>query len=88
MVITDGSRMIATRYSTDPHNESRTLYFARGKKYVCEGNVCKMLPENGRNSSILVASEKLDEFIDEWVLVEDNKILLIDKVTFLILFLY
>lgn len=79
MVITDGSRMIATRYSTDPDNESRTLYYARGKKYVCEGNVCQMLPDNGSNHSILVASEKLDEFIEEWVPVADNKVLLIEK---------
>lgn len=79
MVITDGSRMIATRYSTDPNNESRTLYYAKGRKYVCEGNVCKMLPENGKNSSILVASEKLDEFVEEWIPVADNKVLLIDK---------
>ena len=79
MVITDGSRMIATRFSTDPDNESRTLYFTKGKKYVCEGNVCKMLPDNGRASSMLVVSEKLDEFVEEWVPVPDNHILMIDK---------
>jgi hypothetical protein len=38
-----------------------------------------MLPENGKNSSILVASEKLDEFVEEWIPVADNKVLLIDK---------
>lgn len=79
MVVTDGARMLATRYSTDPDNESRTLYYAKGRKYVCEGNVCKMLPDNGASSSILVASEKLDEFKEEWVPVEDNKILMIDR---------
>jgi predicted glutamine amidotransferase len=79
MVVTDGARMLATRYSTDPDNESRTLYFSKGRKYVCEGNVCKMLPGNGQTSSILVVSEKLDEFVDEWIPVADNQILMIDS---------
>lgn len=78
LVVTDGYRLIATRYSTEPARESRTLYFAKGKKYVCEGNQCKMLPDNGKTSSILVVSEKLDEFVEEWHPVPDNTLLMID----------
>jgi len=79
MVITDGNRMIATRYSTDPNHVSRTLYIAQGKKYVCEGNICHMLPANGNISSVLVVSEKLDEFAEKWIPIKDNCILMIDK---------
>jgi predicted glutamine amidotransferase len=79
LVISDGKRLLATRYSTDPNNESRTLYYSRGQKYVCEGNQCRMIPENGSAASILIVSEKLDEFVDEWVPVADNTILLIDE---------
>ena len=79
MVVTDGTRIIATRYSTNPKKESRTLYFAKGHKYVCEGNLCKMLPADGGNGSILVVSEKLDEFVEEWVKIPDNHALLIEK---------
>ena len=79
MVITDGTRVIATRYSTKPKEESRTLYFAKGQKYVCEGNLCKMLPADGGNGSILIVSEKLDEFVKEWVKIPENHALLVEK---------
>lgn len=79
MVISDGSRLIATRYSTNPEEESRTLYFTRGQKYVCEGNFCQMLPLKDEHGSILVVSEKLDEFVEEWTLVPDNHALLVEK---------
>lgn len=79
MVITDGTRVIATRYSSNPEEESRTLYFAKGRKYVCEGNICKMLPQDGGNGSILIVSEKLDEFVKEWVKIPENNALLVEK---------
>jgi predicted glutamine amidotransferase len=79
MVITDGTRVIATRYSSNPEEESRTLYFTKGRKYVCEGNICKMLPEDGGNGSILIVSEKLDEFVKEWVKIPENNALLVEK---------
>ena len=79
MVITDGTRVIATRYSSNPQEESRTLYFAKGQKYVCEGNLCKMLPEDGGNGSILIVSEKLDEFVKEWIKIPENHALLVEK---------
>ena len=79
MVVTDGHRMIATRYSSAPEKESRTLYYTHGEKYVCEGNVCKMLPPNQRSKSMLIVSEKLDGFVDEWIKVPDNHALLVNK---------
>ena len=79
MVITDGTRLIATRYSTQPENDSRTLYFAKGKKYVCHGNQCHMIAQDGKPGSILVVSEKLDEFVEEWIPIPDNHALLVEK---------
>jgi predicted glutamine amidotransferase len=79
MVVTDGERMIATRYSSDPEKESRTLYFTHGKEYVCEGNICRMLPANKRTDAMLIVSEKLDEFVEEWTPVPDNHALLVEN---------
>jgi len=79
MVITDGRRLIATRYSTNPTKDSRTLYFARGEKYVCEGNVCHMIESEASPKSILVVSEKLDEFVEEWIKVPENHALLVEE---------
>ncbi len=78
LVVTDGYRMIATRYSSAPEKESRTLYYTQGEKYVCEGNVCRMLPPSEHSKSMLIVSEKLDDFVDEWVKVPDNHALLVD----------
>lgn len=78
MVITEGSRLIATRYSTNPKEESRTLYFARGQKYVCEGNICRMLPTNKLADAMLIVSEKLDEFVEEWTQVPENHALMVE----------
>ncbi len=77
MVITDGKRMLATRYSTQPEKENRTLYLATGSRYVCEGNVCRMIQEDTRGS-ILIASEKLDDFVEKWIKVPDNHAVMID----------
>ena len=79
MVVTDGARLLATRYSTNPKEESRTLYYAKGKKYACRGNLCQMLPEDGPPGSVLVVSEKLDEFEEEWRKVPDNHALLVEN---------
>ena len=79
MVVTDGQRMIATRYSSAPEKESRTLYFTHGKKYVCEGNICRMLPANKHTDAMLIVSEKLDEFVEEWTPVPDNHALLVEN---------
>ena len=79
MVVTDGYRMIATRYSSAPEKESRTLYYTHGEKYVCEGNVCRMLPPSSRSNSMLIVSEKLDGFVEEWVAVPENHALLVNQ---------
>ncbi len=79
IVVTDGNRMIITRYSTDPEWESRTLYFAHGKEYVCEGNECRMIRNGNHTGSLLVVSEKLNENTDEWTLVPDNHCLMVEK---------
>ena len=78
MVITNGIRMLATRYSTHPEIEERTLYFTSGSRYVCENNVCRMIKDGERPGSVLVASEKLDDF-DEWTVIPSNHCLMVEK---------
>ena len=78
MVITNGVRLIATRYSTDSTKEMRTLYFSTGEKYVCDGNICRMIQNGDQVRSILVASERLDD-VGEWSEVPTNHCLMVDK---------
>ena len=49
------------------------------KEYVCEGNICRMLPANKHTDAMLIVSEKLDEFVEEWTPVPDNHALLVEN---------
>ena len=78
MVITSGTKMLASRYSTDPEKENRTLYFTSGKKYVCEDGMCRMVQDEGNIKSILVVSERLDD-VGEWTTIPANHCLTVEK---------
>jgi predicted glutamine amidotransferase len=77
-LITDGSKLLATRYSTNPDQENRTLYFTSGKKYVCEGDLCRMVHDEVKVRSILVASERLDD-VGEWTAIPQNHCLMVER---------
>ena len=79
LVITDGMRMIATRHSTKPEKESRTLYYTQGKEYKCENNHCWMVNDDGKPEAVLLVSEKLDREEQDWVKVPEHHVLLIDS---------
>jgi glutamine amidotransferase len=61
LCVTDGSRMACTRYSHAADGETSTLYFHQGRRYVCEGDSCRMVdPEDGTTTAI-IASEPLSD---------------------------
>lgn len=80
IVITDGKRMIATRYSTEPENETRTLYYT--DKVSCktchDGELSISEPKNNRTASLL-SSEILTESKDNWKEIPENHAVFIDE---------
>jgi predicted glutamine amidotransferase len=59
-VVTDGQSAVACRFTTDDPANADSLYTNRGRRYVCEGGVCRMLDPGERNgSAIMVSSEPL-----------------------------
>jgi predicted glutamine amidotransferase len=76
MAVADGECAVATRCTTDALHAAESLYVNRGRRYVCEGGVCRMLsPEEG-GGAVIVSSERLSD--DEtWEIVPPNHMVVI-----------
>lgn len=61
VAVSDGTQSISLRYTTDAPEHASSLYFHTGRKYVCDGNICRMVdPEKGQGA-VLVSSEPLSD---------------------------
>ncbi|MBL8760409.1 MAG: class II glutamine amidotransferase, partial [Phycisphaerae bacterium] len=61
VAISDGVQSVALRYTTDEPKNASSLYVHTGRKYVCDGNICRMVdPEKGQGAA-LVSSEPLSD---------------------------
>ena len=59
LVLTDGRSAVACRATTDTPDQADSLYLSRGRRYVCEGNVCRMVTAEEQARAVLVSSEPL-----------------------------
>jgi glutamine amidotransferase len=60
IAVSDGTRSVACRYTTDK-DEPASLYVHTGRRYVCDGGVCRMIaPERG-TGAVIVCSEPLSD---------------------------
>ena len=79
MVVTDGHRLVASRYSSNPDKKIHSLYYGKGKKYKCKNGVCKMVHADGEPGSVLIVSEPLNDINADWTEVPPNHCILIDS---------
>ena len=80
MVMTNGKAMIATRYSTKPEKETRSLHIASNAEcYTCEEGFLKFKPEEQEEKAILIASEVLSENKEFWTEVPENHCIMIEE---------
>lgn len=75
--LTDGERIVASRYCTDKKDKPESLHYFNGSCFA-RGNFHK-LKENHKHECILVTSEKLTNFSAQWGDVPANHLLLVDK---------
>ncbi len=73
LVLSDGQRLIALRYSSD--RRSPSMYLGLGGKALAEAG----LNDVGDGSNVLVLSEPLDDVSDSWRKVEDSSLLIADR---------
>jgi glutamine amidotransferase len=82
ILLTDGRRMIATRYVSHPGSMPLSLHYALGRRVNLTEDSGEMLipvSENEKPEIILLASEALNDTLEEWKEVPVNHMLLIDE---------
>ncbi len=77
--LTDGKRLIASRYCTRKDITPETLHYAIGSRFVVKNKRHHMTHEKGKRQCALITSEKLTNSDAEWETVPVNHLLLIDS---------
>ena len=76
--VTDGRSVAAIRYVSEPTVEPASLYYSAGRKYQCVSGVCKLVECDPRESSVVIASERLSEDSSHWTRVAPNHLLTVN----------
>jgi len=79
IAVTNGTCMVAVRYTTNPNVQPASLYYMHGKEYHCRGESCVMEPAYGKPSSIVLASEPFTSRRSDWMKVERNSMMIVDE---------
>ena len=80
MVVTDGERMVGLRYVSNANPEhALSLYYSEGSRYECVAGACHMIPSEGDDRSMMIVSEKLTDFREDWKPVPVNNMILFYK---------
>ena len=77
--VTDGKSVAAIRYVSKPTFEPASLYYSAGRKYQCVGGVCHLVECEPRESSVIIASERLSEDSSHWTRVAPNHLLTVNE---------
>lgn len=77
--ITDGKRLIASRYCTDKNEIPETMHYSTGERYYIENGHLHMQKVKGKSHSLLVSSEKLTNFNADWHELPKNHLMLVDS---------
>lgn len=80
LVVTNGKAMFATRYSTQPEVETRSLHIATyAKFYTSESGYLKFEPANEDEKAVLISSEVLTENKEHWRDVPENHCIMVEE---------
>lgn len=76
--LTDGKRLIASRYCSDKTAVPVTMHYSVGSQFVAENGHYHMVKRCGKNKALLVTSEMLTDFDAEWQIVPPNYLMIVD----------
>jgi len=74
--VSDGRCAVVTRYTTKAGYAGESLYLDRGRRFVCEKGLCRMVEPEEEGGAVLVSSEALSED-PGWEAVPRNHMLVI-----------
>ena len=78
MALSDGRCAVVTRFTTKADFAGESLYVDRGRSFVCEEGVCRMVDPEPGGGALLVSSEALSED-PSWEAVPRNHMLVIGE---------
>lgn len=78
VAVTDGKRIVALRYVSNPNEKASTLYYAHGAKYECKNGVARMTEADESEHAVLIVSEKLTTDRKQWNEIPQNHFLIVD----------
>ena len=76
--LTDGERLLATRYCSDEAIIPESMHYSLGSRFVEKSGWYHMLVATDKQKTLLVSSEKLTDFEAEWLDVPANHLLMVD----------
>ena len=80
MVLTNGEEMIATRYSTQPEKETRSMHIASNAEcYLCDKGFLRFRDSKIKDHSVLISSEVLTDEKAYWQMVPENHSIIVNK---------
>ena len=80
LVLTNGKSMIATRYSTMPDTETRSLHITSNTEcYVSEEGYLTCKPLKNNQNSVLISSEVLTEDKEHWREIPENHCIMVEE---------
>jgi predicted glutamine amidotransferase len=72
--------MIATRYSTKPEVETRSLYLAMNAQcYICEDGNFTLRDQQKQKEGVLISSERLTDDKELWTAVPENHFIMVEE---------
>ena len=77
--LTDGRRLLASRYCTNRSIVPESLHFSIGSRFVVKNKPHHMLQEDGRRNCVLISSERLTNTPLEWEEVPPHHMILVDS---------
>ncbi len=80
--LTDGRRLVVSRYCSDPNIKALTMHYSLGHHIISRVQDKKGQPimsHTGKTKSILVSSEKLSDVSQEWHMLPAQHFLLVDE---------
>lgn len=78
LVLCDGQRAVVSRYVSDERMPANSLYVQSGRRYTCEGGICRMIEPEAGSGAVIVASEPLSSD-PGWQKVPENHLVRIDE---------
>lgn len=79
LAITDGKKLVACRYDTNPEIEAPTLYYSTGGHFQCVDGYCRMVPTNSAERSVLIVSERLTEVEEDWHKIPEQHLVVVSE---------